>query len=430
VVDYEYKDHLGRVVGIKTRKDTDTGKEIYWRKPLRKAIPYKLDTLRNQRTVFILEGEKCVDHFISFTGWKATCSPNGSSVDPSCAKWLKEMNVERAVILKDNDNAGEKYAKEFATLLLKEKISCKIVSLPDLFPSEDFVDWTEERRGTLPRLTGLIKNAKVIEMPSQKLKRMTEVETEKVNWLWNNRIPRGYLSIIFGLPGCGKSFITSALASAGSVGSGLPFQPTFKPFKSLFLLGEDSSSVLKERLEGFGDDRVNMKRIYSYDEGIHFTEDGIDEIKQMIRDTRAGMVVIDPLNHFFPSYVNTGSDNEIREVLSDLLVEAREQDCALVCVSHLNKSQVSDAIYRLSGSSGLSGLARSMLLVGTVKEEVDLDNSVDRSVMVHVKSNLALRQCSLEYKIYSDGTFEWKKQVPYNEHDLTKGEMSNDSRRK
>ena len=428
MVEYEYKDHLGRVVGIKARKDTDTGKEIYWRKPLRKAIPYKLDTLRNQRTVFILEGEKCVQSFIQFTGWKATCSPNGSTVDPSCAKWLKQMNVERAVILKDNDNAGDKYAKEFATLLLKEKISCKIVSLPDLFPSEDFVDWIEERRGTLPRLTGLIKKAKVIEMPSQKLKRMTEVETEKVNWLWDNRIPRGYLSIIFGLPGCGKSFITSALASAGSVGSGLPFQPSFKPFKSLFLLGEDSSSVLKERLEGFGEDRVNMKHIYSYDEGIHFTEDGISEIKQMIRETRAGMVVIDPLNHFFPSYVNTGSDNEIREGLSDLLVEAREQDCALVCVSHLNKSQSSEAIYRLSGSSGLSGLARSMMLVGVVKEEIDLDKTSDRSVIVHVKSNLALRQASLEYKIYSEGSFEWKKQVPYNEHDLTKGDMY-DSRR-
>ena len=428
MVEYEYKDHLGRVVGIKARKDTDTGKEIYWRKPLRKAIPYKLDTLRNQRTVFILEGEKCVQSFIQFTGWKATCSPNGSTVDPSCAKWLKQMNVERAVILKDNDNAGDKYAKEFATLLLKEKISCKIVSLPDLFPSEDFVDWIEERRGTLPRLTGLIKKAKVIEMPSQKLKRMTEVETEKVNWLWDNRIPRGYLSIIFGLPGCGKSFITSALASAGSVGSGLPFQPSFKPFKSLFLLGEDSSSVLKERLEGFGEDRVNMKHIYSYDEGIHFTEDGISEIKQMIRETRAGMVVIDPLNHFFPSYVNTGSDNEIREVLSDLLVEAREQDCAVVCGSHLNKSQSSEAIYRLSGSSGLSGLARSMMLVGVVKEEIDLDKTSDRSVIVHVKSNLSLRQASLEYKIYSEGSFEWKKQVPYNEHDLTKGDMY-DSRR-
>jgi len=57
-----------------------------------------------------------------------------------------------------------------------------------------------------------------------------------------------------------------------------------------------------------------------------------------------------------------------------------------------------------------------------VKEEIDLDNSYDRSVIVHVKSNLALRQASLEYKIYTDGTFEWKKQVPYNEHDLVKGE--------
>lgn len=142
----------------------------------------------------------------------------------------------------------------------------------------------------------------------------------------------------------------------------------------------------------------------------------------MIKDTRAGMVVVDPLNHFFPSYVNTGSDNEIREILSELLVVAREQDCALVCVSHLNKSQMSEAIYRLSGSSGLSGLARSMMLVGVVREELGSNESYDRNIIVHVKSNLALKQCSLEYKIYSDGTFEWKKQVPYNEHDLTKGE--------
>ena len=46
-------------------------------------------------------------------------------------------------------------------------------------------------------------------------------------------------------------------------------------------------------------------------------------------------------------------------------------------------------------------------------------------MIVHVKSNLALRQASLEYKIYSDGNFEWRKQVPYNEHDLMKGELEN-----
>ena len=82
-MEYIYRDHLGKTVGIKKRKDTQTGKEIYWSKPLKKAVPYKLDTLRNEKTVFILEGEKSVEKFIQFTGWKATCSPNGSNVDPS-----------------------------------------------------------------------------------------------------------------------------------------------------------------------------------------------------------------------------------------------------------------------------------------------------------------------------------------------------------
>ena len=82
---------------------------------------------------------------------------------------------------------------------------------------------------------------------------------------------------------------------------------------------------------------------------------------------------------------------------------------------------MSEAIYRLSGSSGLSGLARSMMLAGVVKEEIDSNTLYDRNVIVHVKSNLAMKQCSLEYKIYEDGTVEWKNQVPYNEQELKRG---------
>ena len=422
--EYIYRDIMGQVQGVKTRRDTQEGKEIYWKKPLKTTVPYRLDEIANTKTVFLLEGEKCVDFFHQKTKWKATCCPNGSNSDATCAMWLKEVGVERVILIPDNDETGHKYVTDFAYQLLKLGIVSKIIKLTGLFPSEDFYEWITERNGSVDKLKELIKEAKSIELPYQKLKKLSEVKDENVSWLWENRIPLSYLSILYGYPGCGKSYISSAIACAGSIGKGLPQQEKFEPFDSLFLLGEDSSSVLKTRIETF--EEHDMDKISVFDEGsVQFTPEGIDEIKAMIRETKASLCVIDPLNAFFAGYQNVNSDNEVREVLSDILKEARKYNCALLCISHLNKSsQITDAIYRLSGSTGLSGLARSMMLAGRVTEEIDSREKFHSNVLVHVKSNLSNLQHSLGYKIYSDGSFNWGTQVSYNENDIIIGESN------
>ena len=82
----------------------------------------------------------------------ATCGPNGSNFDPITVSYLKMQKVERCIIIPDNDFPGEQYAKDFASELLRQEIPCKIVKLKNLWPGEDFEEWINERKGTLPLL--------------------------------------------------------------------------------------------------------------------------------------------------------------------------------------------------------------------------------------------------------------------------------------
>src|SRR5215218_2435961 len=51
---------------------------------------------------------------------------------------------------------------------------------------------------------------------------LSEVEPERVEWLWPGRIPKGKLSLVEGDPGTGKSALTIDLAARISVGRELP----------------------------------------------------------------------------------------------------------------------------------------------------------------------------------------------------------------
>jgi archaellum biogenesis ATPase FlaH len=417
--EYHYHDPYGKVVGIKARVETkEGGKKIWWTKPLEKSgIPYNLHKLRKQKVVFVLEGEKCCQLFQEFTGWTATCSPNGSNVDSNTIAYLKMQKVERVVIIPDNDTPGEEYAKSWASECLRAEIPCKIIKLKGLWPGEDFEEWINEKKGTLPLLKGLIKNAPLIQMPSQKLMKMSEVEPEEVEWIWENRIPKGFMTLIFGMPGTMKSYISIALAVSGSVGTGIPIQKDFKPFRTLFLLGEDSAKgVLINRLKKF--ENVNLDLIYAYDEHITFDEDGLSEIDKMIKSKNIKMLIVDPLNAFFGD-TDTNSDTKVREILSELLLTCRENDCALVVISHMNKNQDQANFYRVSGTTGLPALARSIFLVGKVREELD-SKPFDRSFLVHVKSNLGLMTPTIEFKVDSEGYFKWMEQTSYDERDIFK----------
>ena len=48
--------------------------------------------------------------------------------------------------------------------------------------------------------------------------RLSDVEPEQVQWLWQNRVPLGKLTIKAGMQGLGKSFVTLEMASLITTG--------------------------------------------------------------------------------------------------------------------------------------------------------------------------------------------------------------------
>ena len=93
--------------------------------------------------------------------------------------------------------------------------------------------------------------------------------------------------------------------------------------------------------------------------------------------------------------------NEVRTVMKGLTKVANQTGCAIVLVGHLNKSQTANSSQRGLGSMDFRAAARSVLLVGRLKNDRDV------RVMVHDKSSLAEEGPSRGFTL-DNGTLHWQ----------------------
>ncbi|MBN2290920.1 MAG: hypothetical protein JXM70_00760 [Pirellulales bacterium] len=105
----------------------------------------ELLTAEKESTVFVVEGEQCVEAARSI-GLVATTSPHGSK-SAEKADWTP-LADRRVVLMPDNDNDGREYVATVASILwtLKPYPTIKIVPLPDLPVKGDIADFIIARR--------------------------------------------------------------------------------------------------------------------------------------------------------------------------------------------------------------------------------------------------------------------------------------------
>ncbi|MBK35920.1 MAG: hypothetical protein CME26_10385 [Gemmatimonadetes bacterium] len=227
---------------------------------------------------------------------------------------------------------------------------------------------------------------------------MADVAPMSVEWLWHPLVPLGHLTGLNGDPGEGKSFLTQALATAVSLGQGLPANEETNPGNVLILTAEDHlGTTVRPRLEAMGCD---LTRVFAYDRPFSLEPECILDLEARIAEMRARLVILDPIVAYMASSVDINRANEVRTVLAQLSDAAERTSSAIVIVRHLAKGNGSKAIYRGLGSVDFTAACRSELLAGHAAEDVTA------RALVHTKSNLGPKGEAQGYSI-ENGVFRW-----------------------
>lgn len=107
--------------------------------------------------------------------------------------------------------------------------------------------------------------------------------------------------------------------------------------------------------------------------------------------------------------------NEVRNVLSQLGRVAEKHGCAVILVGHLNKAQGGKVNYRGLGSIDFQATARSVLIVGRLRENKEV------RVVAHEKSSLAPEGEPIAFELNKDAGFVWKGHYDISIDDLLNG---------
>jgi hypothetical protein len=221
---------------------------------------------------------------------------------------------------------------------------------------------------------------------------LSAIERELVRWLWPGRVPLGMLTLLIGDPGLGKSLLALLWAAWVSRAGG----------DVLILSAEDhAGATIRPRAEALDADLdrlhiVGLRRD-GLEDGLALPDDAA-ELERVAGETRARLVVIDPLIAHLPEAVNSWRDQSVRRALAPLHRIAEQRGCAVVVIAHLNKARGADPLYRAGGSIGIPAAVRSALLLARDPEDDDKERGSQR-VLAHVKCNVAERAESLACQV-------------------------------
>ena len=238
--------------------------------------------------------------------------------------------------------------------------------------------------------------------------RLGDVEPEPVHWLWDGYVARGKVNLLADDPGLGKSWATLDLATRVTVGGETPDRQHIMEQGSVVLLtAEDGlADAVRPRIDAQGGDAQMVNVLEGIiDVGGHdrlpTLVENIDHLGQVVISTKAHLVIVDPLNAYI-GRADSHNDAQIRRALTPLAKMADRTGAAVLVVMHLNQATLQPALYRVQGSIGYVGAARSVLLV--VRDKTD----PAMRVIVPIKSNLSVEMPAVAFTITKEPALAWR----------------------
>lgn len=266
---------------------------------------------------------------------------------------------------------------------------------------------------------------------------MESVKVEQIEWLLYPFIPFGKVTIIQGDPGEGKT--TMVLQIIAKLTRGEPIllnkksqkeaqqdseenlkqevlsqDKPIQPVNVIYQTAEDGlGDTIKPRLLAAGADCSRVLVIDDREQPLTMLDVRLEEA---IMQTKARMVVLDPIQGFLGTDVDMHRANEIRPLMKRMAVLAEKYHCAIILIGHMNKNSNGKSSYRGLGSIDFQAAARSVLIVGRLKDEPET------RVMCHVKSSLAPEGKSVAFRLDKETGFQWIGEYDISADDLLSGD--------
>jgi sugar phosphate isomerase/epimerase len=249
-------------------------------------------------------------------------------------------------------------------------------------------------------------------------------DEKKVEWLWQDMVPRGFVTVFAGDGEMGKSWMAYSIAGRLTADKKLPGGGTeiTKPEKVLVLDAENTRGVVFDRLamSGANIDHCAVVRGVAIDDPDN-PEDvslkNIKAIKEAVEQNDFKLIIIDPVLSFAVD-ANSNSDQEVRNMLRPYMSLARERNIAIVLVIHLNKVDSKDIRRRVQGAPAWINVPRSALYFGPKADDTEV-----RLVKLF-KGNLVMNKPCYEYALVKDQGIEFGAEIDVTVENLMEGETT------
>ncbi len=380
---------------------------------------YNLPNINNARNpLFFVEGEKDVET-LTRMGLTATSTPNGGGQ----TKWPQQFNEPCAdreiVVLTDNDKTGSDYGEFIASHTIDIAVSVRIIPATAIYRKAghkwDISDIAAQFGDNKAKqmLLDALEFAEYYKKPTKVLRHTAKSADEfgeaKFSFAWYPYIPKGDYTVMMADGGTGKTMLCCGIAAEISKGgSGLPGERLNStrraPQNVLIISAEDTGEMLKSRLKASGAD---LSKVYIIDccdsVGMNFTTD-IEEFEETIKAYSPELVIIDPWHAYVGDTIDVNRVNVMRPVLQKLSILAKNCNCGLLLISHVNKrSQGENANHAATGSTDFINAARSAMRVIFSGDE----SESNLRIVVHTKSNYAEAGQSVKFRITREGGVQW-----------------------
>jgi putative DNA primase/helicase len=406
--------------------------------------------------VWVVEGEKDVDVLMR-AGCVATCNPNGAGKWHAVEQLARDVLAgSQVIVVPDQDPPGWAHARQVVESLRDVAGSIHVLRPPAGF--KDAAQVLGAGRGVeefvLAASSVPAETAGAVVAVDEWLAfdtggrdgrgaggyvavRLSDVEPERVRWLWPGRLPLGKLVVLDGDPAVGKSTVMLDLAARLTTGRAMPGEDDEVGGALgdvVVMSAEDGlADTIRPRLDAAGAD---VRRIHALTEVVFeagevvvrrppVLPDDLDRLEQLVADRGAVLVIIDVLMAYLSAETNSYRDQDVRRALAPLEAMAERQGCCVVVLRHLRKSSTGSAVYAGGGSIGIVGAARVALMAAYDPDDDKIEDVNERRrVLAVTKCNLARIAPSLSYRMaevegaYAVSRVEWLGVVKHRADDL------------